>query len=175
MGARRGFSLLLVLSFCVMAALVLTGVFLAFQWSQVSASMEGRRLRDRLLLSSLVSEGRRWLRVSLADGLLREDERPAPSDFVEVRLLRRERDGGVLEVYDLDYDPARIPAKGWARRGTGRFFPPGPGAFLIRAFRPEDGEPGIMLEVVLGVTGTGSPDIVFVLDSKPRVWQEVWP
>ena len=177
MKRRRGFSLILVLSFCVLVSLCMAAVALSLHWAGRSAEVEEGRLRDRLALTALIERGRGWLEGEVAAGRLSRDggRFPAPKEFAEVRLLRVEEGGARVEVFDLNYGPGEVPGGGWDRsQGPKRFFPPGAGMFLVRAFKPTDGGINFMIEAVYRAVESEAGSGVWTLEQRPFFWQEVW-
>lgn len=179
MRRRPGVSLVMVLVFSLVATLVVSGMFALVYWAQDSAAAGRQRFGDRARLSSLAETARHWLRAELDAGRLpRAREGDPPVSFSEVRLLRYMGEGGALvDVYDLDYDSAGVPTEGWLRSsGPESFFPPRPGAYLIRAFKPMDSGPAMVLEIVVAIQEVEFPDgrRTFALERKPLLWQEIW-
>ena len=174
---RGGFSLLLVLSLCAMLSICMAFILLSVQWAWDSTLLEERRLRDRSALSALMSEGRRWLENEVSAGRLPGgDDVPALSDFSDARIRHIENDGTVLDIYDLNYDIGKVPAGAYLRsKGAGRFFPPGENMFLLRAFRPEADDGGVMIEAVFEAVTADGVGHGWRLESRPVLWWEVWP
>ena len=179
MSARRGFSLVLVLGCCVLVSLCMTAVSLSVQWARLSAETEERRLRERMEAASMIREGRRWLENEIAAGRLpRAERRRIAANFAETRIRRVETGSSALDIHDLYYDwaPGGVPAGNWSRaKGLERFFPPGQGLFLLRAFRRETPGRKIMTEVVLRAVRSGESGERWALERRPVLWQEVWP
>ena len=162
-------SLCLVLIFLLFAFLLLGGLFSRLWWAQEAAAVGERQIRNGEALISLTEVGRRWLQTKVASGSLPRKSRLVPTDFSGVRLLQHTEEGRTLEVYDLNYDPDKVPDDGWGARG---FFPPCPGAFLIRTSGVEGGMERRHETIV---TLRTSPDGSATLDERPLLWQEVWP
>ena len=177
MRRRPGMSLVAVMVFAFVAALIAAETFLLFEWSHGAASVEGRRFGDRARLASLAEDGRRWVEAELRAGRLpRTASRPAPGGFDELRLFCAADDSGaVMGVYDLDYDPEHVPQTAWTAAG-GDFFPPGAGAFLIRCSKTADDGLNVVLETVFAVHEVELPGgrRRFVLEQIPLLRQEIW-
>ena len=180
---RPGVSLFMVLLFSFIAALVVAEMFVLLNWTQDSAAVVRWHFRDRAALASLIDVGRHWLRAELDAGTLpvigSDEEAARPRSFSDVRLFHRAGESGAfLDIYNLDYIPDDVPDKGWDRdAGPESFFPPQKGAFLIRAFKPKDQGPTMVLDVVLNLRDldehlTGGRPLTF--EPKPLLWQEVW-
>ena len=178
---RRGFSLLLVLSLCTLLSVCMAFISMSAQWAYNSALSEERRLRDRLALSAVVSEGRHWLENKISTGWMSQNEsKPAPDKFSGVRSHQIKSDGAVLDIYDLNYATDNVPNEGWLHsQGTERFFPPGKNMFLLRAFKPQSSEAdagaGIMLEAVFQIVSSDAAGHTWRLENRPILWREVWP
>ena len=178
----------MVLLFSFIAALAVIEIFVLLNWAQDSASVVKWHFTDRTNLASLVEVGRHWLLAELEAGSLPLPiesgdvaARNQPRDFSDVRLLRQAGENGAfLDVYNLTYDPAGIPNEAWDRAtGPESFFPPLDNAFLIRAFKPKEQGPTMVLDVVFELRPLNlSPEepgkITFVLEQKPLLWQEAW-
>lgn len=166
---RSGMSLCMALIFSLFATLFLGEILSRLWWAQEAAVVEERRIRNGAALAFLTALGRRWIQTEIGGGRLPRNVREIPTDFAGVQLLRRVEEKGTLEVFDLDYDPGKVPDKGWGPSG---FFPPRAGAFLIRASATEEGQERRIETVVAlrALEGGG-----FALEERPLLWQEVWP
>ena len=181
---RPGVSLFMVLLFSFIAALVVAEMFALLHWAQDSAAVATWHFRDRAALASLIDVGRHWLVAELEAGTLPvigSDEgaaRAQPKIFSDVRLFHKTgENGALLDIYNLTYNPDDVPAKGWDRdAGPESFFPPQEGAFLVRAFKPKDHGPTMVLDVVFALREVELPsgERSFVFENKPLLWQEVW-
>lgn len=178
MRRRSGVALLAVMLFCFAAALVGTETFLLLEWAHASAASSRWRFAGRVQLASMVEVGRRWLKEELKMGRLPLPGGALPHDFSERRLFQEVGEGGaVVNVYDLDYSVEGVPVARWQEeRSAESFFPPCRGAFLIRAIKPVESGPVMMLEVAVAVREVTLPDggRTFVLEPAPLLWQEVW-
>ena len=134
-------------------------------------------LDDRTVFPALISEGRLWLEEEVAAGRRpKSTDKPKPAKFSDVMFHSIERDGAVLYIYDLNYYIGKVPAGAYLRsKGAGRFFPPGENMFLLRAFRPEADDGGVMIEAVFEAVTTDGPGHGWRLESRPVLWWEVWP
>ena len=161
-------SLCMALIFSLFATLFLGEILSRLWWAQEAALVEERRIRNGAALASLTALGRRWIQTKIGTGYLPRDVFPIPADFTEVRIHHDHREDGTLAIYDLNYDPGKVPDKGWGPSG---FFPPRAGAFLIRASATEEGQERRIETVVAlrALEGGG-----FALEEKPLLWQEVW-
>ncbi len=166
---RSGMSLCMALIFSLFATLFLGEILSRLWWAQEAAIVGERRLRNGTVLASLTVRGRHWLQAEIGAGRLPRNVREIPTDFAGIQLLHRVEEKGTLEVFDLDYDPGKVPDKGWGPSG---FFPPRAGAFLIRASATEEGQERRIETVVAlrALEGGG-----FALEERPLLWQEVWP
>ena len=162
-------SLCMALIFSLFASLFLGEILSRLWWAQEAAIVRERRLRNGTVLASLTAQGRHWLQTKIKGSQLPRKVFPTPADFKEVRIHHSHEEGGTLAIYDLNYDPGKVPDKGWGPAG---FFLPRAGAFLIRASVTEEGrERRIETVVVLRALEGGG----FALEEKPLLWQEVWP
>ena len=178
MRRRPGVALLAVMLFCFAAALVGTETFLLLEWANASAASSRWRFADRAQLASMAEVGRRWLEEELKAGRLPRPGGALPLDFSELRLFQEAGEGGaVVSVYDLDYSAEGVPVARWQEeRSVESFFPPCRGAFLIRAVKPAESGPVMMLEVAVAAREVTLPfgGRTFVLEPAPLLWQEVW-
>ena len=161
-------SLWMALIFTLFASLFLGEILSRLWWAQEASAVGERRFRNGTVLASLTVLGRRWLQTETGAGRLPRKVLAVPADFSEVRLLHRDEEGGTLDIYDLNYDPRKVPDTDWGPSG---FFPPLAGAFLIRASIIEEGmERRIETVAALRTLEGGGA----ALEERPLLWQETW-
>ncbi|MCR5346328.1 MAG: hypothetical protein K6E38_00975 [Fretibacterium sp.] len=166
---RPGMSLCMTLIFSIVTALFLGNILSRLWWAREVSNAEEHRVRNGAALASLTTLGQSWIQAETLAGRLPRKVRAVPEVFEEVLLFRRTEEEGTVEIYDLDYDPEKVPDSSWNFPG---FFPPCPGALLIRASVTGEGMER-RTETVTAVRELEGGGAVPV--ERPLMQQEFWP
>ena len=174
---KRGYALFGVIA-VVFLLLVLLGVAMIHigYFSEV-ANVFLRRTQTRTVLVSYTNFALKWLTAELKTGIRpRANAVNAKENLTDSHSLRifssNDSQGGLVEVYDMGYDPEKLmdPVEDFL------LLPPAfPDGYMIRALAEKEGQVSVIVESVYRAVFTDIPGmgVVYVLEEQPLLWREL--